>query len=52
MLKMADEERSDFYVVFTVTLWALKLQELLIISLSDLIQVSDQRSILGVAILS
>ena len=49
---MADQERSDFYVDFTMILCALKSQELSIILLSDLIQVSDHRSILSVAILS
>ena len=52
MLKMADQERSDFYVVFTMILCTLKLQELSITSLSDLIQVSDQRLIIGLVILS
>ena len=35
--KRADPERSDFYVVFTMILYELKLQETLIILLSQLI---------------
>ena len=35
-LKMADQEQSDFYVVFTIILRPLKLQETLITVLSEL----------------
>ena len=40
--KMAGQERSDIYVVYTITLCALKLKDVVITLLSDLIYVSNQ----------
>ena len=49
-LNMADQERSDFYVVFTIILCALELLEVLITSLPELIWVSNQTLVLSEAI--
>ena len=45
MQKMVDQEQSDFNVVFTKSLCELKLQEMLIILLSELILVSNHRDL-------
>ena len=49
MQKMADQERSDFYVVFTMILCMLKSLEVLITSLPELIWVSNQKLVLSEA---
>ena len=49
-LKMVDQKRSDFYVVFTMILCALELLEVLITSLPELIWVSNQKLALSEAI--
>ena len=45
--KMADQERSDFYVVFTMILCALKSLEILITLLSELLCISNKNWCLG-----
>ena len=52
MRKMADQERSDLYVVFTMILCALESLEMLIVLLSELIWVSNQAMVLSEAIWS
>ena len=49
---MADQERSDLYVVFTMILCALESLEMLITVLSELIWVSNQTLALSEAIWS
>ena len=46
-LKMADQKRSDFYVVFTMIVCVLELLEVLITSLPELIWVSNQKLVLS-----
>ena len=41
--KMVDQERSDFYVVFTMTLCGIKSLQMLITLLSELISLSNQK---------
>ena len=48
--KMADQDRSDFYVVFTMILCALKLPKVLISSLPELIWISNKNLVLSEAI--
>ena len=50
MLKIAAQEQSDFYVVFTMILSALELLEVSITSLPELIWVSNQKLVLSEAI--
>ena len=49
-LKMTDQERSDFYVVFKMILCAFDVLEVLMTSLSELIWVSNQNLVLSEAI--
>ena len=49
--KMADQERSDFYVVFTMILCVLKSLEMSITMPSEVIWVSCQNLVLSEAIL-
>ena len=46
---MADQERSDFYVVFIMILCANEVLKVLITSLSELIWVSNQKLVLSEA---
>ena len=50
MQKRADQERSDFYVVFTMTLCGFKSLQMLITLLSELISLSDQKLVVTEAI--
>ena len=50
--KMADQERSSFYIFFTMILCALRSLEMLITLLSELIWVSNQTLVLTEAIWS
>ena len=43
MLKMVDQGQYDIYVAFTVSLYALKLQQNLLTLSSDIVLVSNQR---------
>ena len=49
---MADRQRSDFFVVFTMILWALEKLEILVTLLSEHIWVLNQKSVLSEAIWS